>query len=481
MRIGQTSFVYFISRVTASILGFFATVYFARLLGAETLGKYYLVLALVAWLQIAGVMGINGAVNKRLSEGEERGEYLSAGALVILTLFIALSVLLVLFGNVVDSYIGSPVTGVLTMLLFSSLFYVFAMSVLNGHQMVHVTGILIPVKTAVQSVLQIGAVVLFSLSLTGLILGYAAGWLFVGSVGILIVAPSVRRPAWRHFRELFNFAKYAWIGSLQRRSFTWLDIMVLGVFVQPRLVGIYSICWNIVSLLTSFSLSISTTTFPQISEMSKEEQNKKVSGIVSDSLTFAGLLLIPGLVGGSLLAERILVIYSAEFIQGGEVLWILIVGGLLYGYQKQMTTALNGIDRPDVTFRINLVFLVSIVVSNVALVWAFGWVGAAVATALSTGVGTVLSYASLRRLLNFKMPFGEVGRQGFAAAIMGLVIYSGLWIENTYRLLQHNVATVVLVIVGGAVIYFAVLFGISTKFRLVVSNNLHFDLPVFLR
>ncbi len=73
MRPGQTSAVVFVAKVVGSALWFAATIIFARLLGAEVLGIYGLVLTLVAWLQAGATMGFGSAITKRLSEGDERG------------------------------------------------------------------------------------------------------------------------------------------------------------------------------------------------------------------------------------------------------------------------------------------------------------------------------------------------------------------------------------------------------------------------
>lgn len=73
MRPGQTSVVVFAAKIVGSALGFAATIIFARLLGAEVLGIYGLVLTLVAWLQVGATMGVGSAVTKRLSEGDEHG------------------------------------------------------------------------------------------------------------------------------------------------------------------------------------------------------------------------------------------------------------------------------------------------------------------------------------------------------------------------------------------------------------------------
>jgi len=83
MRLGQTSLIHFLSNLLASALGFLATLYIARLIGSEPLGIYNLVLGLVSWLAIAGKVGISGAISKRVSEGEDQGQYALAGVSII--------------------------------------------------------------------------------------------------------------------------------------------------------------------------------------------------------------------------------------------------------------------------------------------------------------------------------------------------------------------------------------------------------------
>lgn len=86
MRIGQTSFIVFASRLLASALGFIATIYFARVLGATIIGYYALTIAIASWLELGGHLGISSAITKRLSEGDERSAYFTAGALSVLVL-----------------------------------------------------------------------------------------------------------------------------------------------------------------------------------------------------------------------------------------------------------------------------------------------------------------------------------------------------------------------------------------------------------
>jgi len=480
MRLGQTSVIHYVSRVTASILGFSATLLIARLLGAEVLGSYYLATATVAWLNIGGQMGLFSAITKRISEGDEQFAYAAAGIAVIGFLSLVVSAGVYTFKGSVNSYIGSTVAPLLILMFVANISFGVVGSLLNGHDLVHVSGLLSPIKTGSRALLQIGAI-LTGLGLAGLLLGYVGGFLLVTIIGGVIAVRqfhTVIRPERKHFQRLLSYSKYSWLGSIRYRAFNWVDILVLGIFVQSSLVGVYSAAWNISSFLLLFGSSVSQSVFPEISRVSAKEGPDAVGNIFEDALSYGGLLLIPGLVGGTILGERIFRIFGDEFTKGTVVLSVLIVSCLLQAYWLQFTTTLNAIDRPDLAFRVNGIFIAGNVILNFVLVYLFGWIGAAVATTSSVGISLVVAYRYLSTILEFSVPISEIGRQGIAAAVMGIVVYLGVWIEETYSVINYN-AIVVLGLVGiGALVYIAILFGISQKFRETVVENAPIDLPI---
>lgn len=273
MKLGQTSLIYFLSRLLAAVHGFIATIYIARLLGADPLGIYYLVLAVVSWLVIAGKIGVSGAMSKRVSEGEQRAQYATAGLSFIAVLLIILAVALLLLRSSVDSYIGYPATGYVVLILLVTLSWSTVSALLKGLHLVHLQGVLSPVRTGTRSLLQIGAVAA-GMGVTGLFLGYAAGYLLVFVIGGLFVVRSLRGfvlPRKRHFRSLFDYAKFAWLGSLQSKMFNYTDVIVLGFFIPSALIGIYGVAWNVAQFLILFAGAISNTLFPEMSELSTKE------------------------------------------------------------------------------------------------------------------------------------------------------------------------------------------------------------------
>lgn len=476
MKLGQTSVVYFFSKFGSSIAGFVATLYIARALGAEVYGIYALALAVLAWLKIGGKIGVSSAITKRVSEGEDPDAYLMTGLGMMAAIFTIAATAAVVLRNPLESYIGAPVLSVLLVLLAAELFRSFTSSALQGQHLVHVYAVLDPVNVTMRSVLQIGAIVV-GFSVAGLLAAYAFASIAIALVSLLVISVTLTRPTLRHAKSLFEYAKYAWLGNLKKMSFSWIDVTVLGFFVSSALVGIYSIAWSIAAVLTIFSKGISTTLFPEISKISSQEDVSQVSNLVTDALRYNGLFMIPGLVGAAVLGERILLIYGSEFVVGTTVLLILIAARTIYGYQKQLVNTINGIDRPDIAFRINAAFVIVNVILNVVLIWQFGWLGAAVATTIAAAVTLVYAYFATRRFLEFDVPTLDIAYQCVAALCMGLVAYTVVAVGPPMEDSIVGHVTTVLIVGVGATVYFVSLYVLSREFRSTIDRNAPVDVP----
>ena len=478
MRIGQTSVVVFISKLFGSALGFLATLYFARVLGAEVLGIYAAVTAVASWLALGGSLGVSGGIKKRLSEGGDQGEYLVAGIGIIAFLTLIVFILLALGRPLFESYISDFEYHVeITVVVFIGafvlvkLFHGLVNSTLQGQNLVHIYGILSSVKVGVNSLIQFG-LVFAGFGLLGMLIGYISGIIIVSVVGLLFVSISLTIPQRHHFRRVYDYAKYFWLGGLEKRTFNDIDILVLTAFVPSALVGVYSVAWSISKFLVLFSRSIRKATFPEISRISAQEGEKSAAHLIEDSLAFGGLIIFPGLAGGFFLGERLLQIYGPEFVQGTAVLGLLILAVLFHSFQRMFMNSLNALNRPDLAFRINAIFIVVNLVLNVFLVITIGWVGAAIATVMSAAMGLVLAFRSLRTVVEFQVPRTEIGSQILAALLMGGAVWAVLALIEETALIEHNVAIVLGLVTLGAGIYFTILASISKRFRATVWRNL---------
>lgn len=477
MRVGQTSIIVFSAKILAAAFGFLATVVFARIVGAEVLGIYALVLTIVSWVSFTTDVGVGGAIGKRISEDEEPHEFLTAGLLWIVVLAIVLSLALVgarpaveRYVSDFDQYVALSVVWFVIALLFIRVFYTFPSRILKAERRVHVAGLLEPVRQGLQSLFQV-ALVLAGFSLFGMLTGYLIGGVLVGLAGIYFVSLRPARPSTRHFRDLFEYAKYSWLGKLKTRIFNEVDVLILALFVSSSAIGVYAVAWSLAKFLGLFSNSISTTLFPEISYSSTQESTEVVRGFVEDALMYAGLIAIPGLVGGFLLARELMFIYGPEFIDGATVLWVLILAVLIFAYQKQFVNALNGIDRPDLAFWVNLLFALTNVGLNLLFIPQYGIEGAAIASVVSVTVALVVGYYYLAQIVEFTIPFGEIARQIFAALLMGVIVASGQEFIEVLGVLQRNIFIVLILVGGGACTYFLTMIAISANFRKTINRN----------
>lgn len=477
MRVGQTSFIHFASKLLSSVLGFVATLYFARVLGAEVLGFYALALTVSKWVKLVGDIGVASAMTKRISEGEEAPKYFTAGVLSLATFAVVCLGLIVAVRGPLNAYVGADVWLFVILIVCVGLFSSVVTAALEGNHLVHITGLLSPVRIGLRSLLQIGLVVA-GFRLAGMLVGYVLGTLLVALVGLTFLSVELERPSRRHFNRLYNYAKYSWLGSLRGRSFNDVDIVVLGVFVSPALVGVYSVAWNLTGFIGIFGSSIRQSSFPELSRADAQDHRDRLSNVLSDALVYSGLMAIPGFFGAILLADRLLRVYGDEFTRGGAVLALLVLSMLVYDYQNQLLNALNAMDRPDLSFRVNAVFVLLNLVANVGLVSLFGIVGAAVATVLSAVAGLGLAYWYLRELLRFEVPLGEFARQLGAAICMTLVVGPIRYVVDTENLVGHNAVVVVVLVALGAGTYFTVLYAVSSRFRTTLRDNAPAAIPL---
>lgn len=477
MKLGQTSAVYFISKIGVSAIGFFATVYLTRTVGEETYGFYAITLALVSWLGIVKRVGFGKAMVKRMSESEESDAYLIAGTTIKVFLTGIVAVGILALDDQVNAYVGQAVAEFVVLLLIVTVFSDIVNNGLKGTHRVHLYAPLTMFREAARSLLMV-LFVIMSWELTGMLIGHATGTILMAFIGLLVVKPTLIMPRRKHFTHLFNYAKYSWLGSMRSKTFSSADIIILGAFVPAGLTGIYAVAYSLSEFLDLFGEGVKTTLFPEMSKLATENNNEMIGKLTTDALAFAGLFLVPGVVGATILGDRLMLIYGPDFEIGDRVLVILLLGLVLYTYAKQLLNTLNAIDRPDLAFRANGIFIGSNLALNILLVWQIGWVGAAIATAVSAAIGLVFSHHYASAHVPFSLPLADIAHQWVAAVGMGVAVYAVRMVGETHWISEYNAAFVVALVSFGALVYFLVLLSISSTFRTTVSRNLPFDVPV---
>lgn len=459
MRLAKKSILYFVSDVGTSLLGFFATLYFARVLGSGPLGQYFALIGLIGWATIP-TNGLTAAITKRVSEGKDADEVFSAGTVLNVTYGGLLFLMSVLGGEYINAYIGTDISLLFGALLLINILFTSTVGGLKGQKRVARAGFLRTFDRALRTGSQVGLIYI-GYSLVGLVTGHAIALVVSASTGILLYGLRPKIPSKETFTDLYDYVKFSWLGKIKGKTFGWMDVIVLQLFVSSGLVGIYGVSWRLASVLILVSNAVSTVIFPEVSDISVGGNDNAIHNLLSESMFFAGIFVIPGFFGVLVLGDRILRIYGAEFVDGAVILLILVLARAINVYGSQMLNIINGIDRPDVAFRINLIFVVTNLSLNFSLVYLFGWYGAAVATATSSFIILVLSYRSIAELLGApEIPLAGILKQVTAAGVMSVFI---LGLE--YVLPFWNMYLTVGAVLFGAFVYSVSLYAFSRRVR----------------
>jgi O-antigen/teichoic acid export membrane protein len=473
MRIGQQTIIVYLSKLLGSVIGFVGFVFVTNRLGADVIGQYNLVLALSGWITLFVGTTVSISTAKRVSEdGTARNEYFSSALVLILAVFPVVLLAIVLSRRWIYSYTGlDSVLPIVALVVGMSLFRLQG-SMLQGQGDAHLQGLLEPVYVFVMRGCQV-LVVLLGGSLVGVLYGRFVGLVVAAGVAVVYVRGRLVRPTKKHVRSLVDFSKYVWANAARSQGWSSIDVLTLGLFasVSTTFIGAYGVAWTVSGVLSVFATSLSGVLFPRISEAHSSDDTERVTDFIWDALIFTGLITIPGTVGGFILSDRIITIYGPDFKVGAAVLGPIVLGHLLYDYMNQFLNALNAVDRPDLTMRISVSFLVLNAALNLLFIERVGGIGAAYATVLSAVVSLVASGFYCRRVIGFEVPYAEVGRQVFAAAVMGVVV---LLVEGYVPMgepaVTRGLYAGVLVFVGG-VVYVGLLYAISGTFRRKVTEN----------
>lgn len=459
MQHGRTAVLHFFAQVVRSLAGFGTTLFAARYFGAGGLGVYSQILALLFWVKLPGD-SVTSAVSKRMSENENTVGHFSTGLLVMVTYALLVGVGVFLFESLINSYLGADAAHLLVALVAVNMTFDLVKSGFIGDKRVAVSGWLGTAEQILRLVGQVAFVLVGGAAVIGLVYGHMVSLFVFALSGLVLLRHRITVPDWSALTELRTFAQYSWLGNLKGLALNWMDILVLGIFVGNDFVGIYTASWTLASFLTLASKSIATTLFPELSELGSNDDFEKARELVTDAMLFSGVFLIPGGFGAAVLGAELLQVYSAEFSTGGTILVILIAARLFHAFGGQFVGALNGLDYPELAFRINAVFFSTNFALNVVLVYLYGWYGAAAATLLSTVVYVALSWRVLTREIGaINIPYRAIGHQLLASAVMAAVVWALR--PPTPNPLYVTVALVA----AGAAVYGAVLVVISSPIR----------------
>lgn len=424
MNLSRSAFKLFLAQSGRAVLLFVGIMYFSRVLDPNELSAFFLYNALLGLLAIPADFGVQGAVEKRLSEGTPGARTLGSALAIKIGLLAVVCAAILLARPYVNDYLGADLALLLVVSLVISQFGRLFIRVIRAEFRV---GEAASVSFTWRFVWIVTGVVLVNLDygVQGIVYGKILGGLVALVWAITKVETGVGLPSIAQTRSIVDFSKYQWISAVGGRIYQWMDVAIIGLFLAQNYVSAYEIAWQVTLLVLLISNAIAMTLFPQVSQWDAESTTDKIEGVLSDALGFALFVSIPALVGGAIFATEILaLVFTPEYTIAGLVLVVLLVEKLFQSINNIVEMAVRAIDRPDLAAKATVITVVINLVLSPVLAVTVGFVGVAVATAISWLVNTVLHVRYLRRSVTLEFPYRLVGWYALSSVVMGIVLVS---------------------------------------------------------
>lgn len=469
-----------LAKFAMAVTGFVGTIVFANILGPAAFGGFYLLFALVKIVD-RPITGWGAAAKKRFSEADApEGEIVGAQlvAFVLVTGLAAFAALLA--AGWLRGYTGLATAPLLFVLLLvaTGLYEPFD-NLVQARGRIGVAFWVDAVRSFLTLPLQLLFVAGFGLGLgaAGMAYGLAGATYLTVPVIVYVVGVRPTIPSSETVRGLWRYARFSIPGAFLGQAYDRFDVLLLGLIVSQAAAGHYEVA----AKLTLPAMFVAETAGSGLMARVSNQRSKgmPVGQDVTNTLAFASVLALPIFLGSLALSERLVVgIYGEAFRAAAPLLVGLALYRVVSTQTGPLTQAVNGLDRPDVTFRVSALTLGVNVVLGVGLTL---WLDDAVGVVIATVVAETIRYAALAVVVRSELPAFELLPHPIAEQL-GSAILMCLAVIGTDSIVQGIPAVIVatvtlptrllLLVAVGAAVYFLVLLVVSEQLRTTIGSVL---------
>lgn len=423
--VGDTEFgvqvgIGFLGKVTTALAGIFASIVVARVVGPTGYGVFYISVAISNLLENP-ISGWAAACRKRMTETQfDESEALGS---VFLTFFVVLLVITPLSFLTLGFITENPfIPVVVPVLLGTKSIYRGLAIFLSGRENFSMSIWSTAVKTVTQAIGKVLLVVL-GLGVWGILGGTVLGLVVVIPALLYWIGVRPKTPSVESIKSISSFAKWSIPEGFVGSALSRMDIILLGWLAGAGLSSRYQIGIQITLPAMFVFEAIQKGLLGRISNLESRNENWKKD--VWNSLAYGGILAVPLFFGSIALGEEIAVtVFGAQYEGAG----VFVVGFALYRVITTQTgpfgAVIQGLDRPDISFRISLISFVLNVSLGIGLFFQIGPVGIIVATVLVQFIKYLMIIYAVNRLA--KMDFIVTSpflKQVGAGVLMGTIVW----------------------------------------------------------
>jgi O-antigen/teichoic acid export membrane protein len=397
-KVSRQGAVVFLTRGAALLLGITSTILLSRLLGPSGFGKFRLGSVVVQLVTAFCVLGLDRALLRYVpileTRGENAGRLLIRGSSVVFVISLALSAVLMLAAPILaTSYFHSPE--------MASVIRVFSLQVPVLALFRFLAGAVTAAKrfdfaSKITNILS-PAVFVFLLTLVALVWPSLKGTIAARILAQLVAGGFLAVFLVQHYAKLWRtepstqgtFKSYLLLSmplfliGLGFQLLHQIDTIMLGHFVSPKEVGIYSVAFKVSAFVLiglEILLPIVAPLFSQFWETHDDQSLETLFGTATKWLCYSALVIFVCI---AIFRLDLLHVFGKGFTAGSTVLLILATGQLVNAVTGPTGVLLTMTGKQKWELANTVSILAFNFLLNLLLIPKMGMTGAAIATAIS--------------------------------------------------------------------------------------------------
>ncbi|HBB65908.1 MAG: hypothetical protein A2049_03305 [Elusimicrobia bacterium GWA2_62_23] len=400
--------------VGGRLLSFALNVLIVRYLGAAGYGKLAFAMAFSGFFTILGDFGLSTYAIREVSADKETGPG-CLGKGLLLNAVMSVLILAAVTAAGMAAGLEQPLLYCVVLLAMSYLLHQtggFASAIFRAHEKMSLLFATETIYRAAQ-LLFCGACVFFRLDISA----FAAAYLGASVLYLAVVLWLALRMIWprlsyrlsEYLRMLRESAPYG-LSAAALVVYYNADILMLSYFKGAGEVGIYSVAYNLYLALGIVASVYMGAAFPVLSRLFKNSP-EGIKKAYTKSFKFLLIISVPVSFGAVMLAPGIMTaLYGASFAASAAPFAVLSSVTVFFYLNAFLGHFFAAAGRVKDSFFMFCAACLLNVVLNLFLIPAYGYIGAAAATAVSETVYFTLAVIYLRRTEYHFLPWGLLVR-----------------------------------------------------------------------
>ena len=393
--------IVFVGLIFSKLMGYVYNIVAARYLGADGYGLISLATAVLSFVSVFCILGLNHGINRYASfykgkENEERTKgSIFSGLTMVFSATLAVTIILFFISDFLATVIFNEPGATLIFQLFSLTlpFYVSLKvftSVTDAYQKMKY-------RIISSNILMKGSkallVILFVVFLGFDVLGVAYAYLFSYILGALVIVyftttkilPELKDVVPKpNYRELLTYSWPLLFVAVMGTVLSKTDQIMLGYFLDSGQVGIYRAALLTAAVLTVVLSALRKITLPVLSDLLGKDKKKEFTRTFKTSVKWAFVSTLPLFVVLVLFAPQVMdLIFGSEYVAGATALSVLAVTYFVKACFGLSTSLLKSLEKTKLILIATVSSGLLNVILNAFLIPRYEMVGAATAYFIS--------------------------------------------------------------------------------------------------